>query len=165
MMERSIAIVFGALVIAYFGPVRAEDAGAVALRRAAVEANCPKVDTRQSAVRATTCRMKAMRPVLAEHAPAALSAFDKMAAGDLASAKKYEAGQITGEQYMAEAKARSAEFSAETEQGRQAWEPGTAARTVQSHHECNVQPLHHARLGGCCAGEASQPRMPALGPA
>jgi ubiquinone biosynthesis protein UbiJ len=45
-----------------------------------------------------------------------------MAARNIASAKKFAAGQITGEQYLADGKARAAEFLAETEQGRQALE-------------------------------------------
>jgi hypothetical protein len=103
-------------------PAHADDVTVAALNRAAAEANCPKVDSRQNAVRATMCRMNATRPVLAEHAPATLPAFEKMAARNIASAKKFAAGQITGEQYMAEGKARAAEFLAETEQARQALE-------------------------------------------
>jgi hypothetical protein len=118
--QHRVAVLFvGALLVT---PAHADDVTVAALRRAAVEANCPKMDSRQNAVRATTCRMKATRPVLAEHAPATLPAFDKMASRNIASAKKFAAGQITGEQDMTEGKARAAEFLAETEQGRQALE-------------------------------------------
>jgi len=122
-------------------PARADDVTVAALNRAAVEANCPKADSRQNAVRATKCRMNATRPVLAEHAPATLPAFEKMASRNIASAKKFAAGQITGEQYMAEGKARAAEFLADTERGASLG-AGTAARTMQSHGE----PLDHAGL-------------------
>jgi hypothetical protein len=141
-------------------PARADDVTVAALNRAAVEANCPKADSRQNAVRATKCRMNATRPVLAEHAPATLPAFEKMASRNIASAKKFAAGQITGEQYMAEGKARAAEFLAETEQGRQSLGAGTAARTTQSHGE----PLDHAGPASCRAREAAQSRVPALRP-
>jgi len=118
-----LILLVGAMLLT---PARADDVTVAALNRAAVEANCPKADSRQNAVRATKCRMNATRPVLAEHAPATLPAFEKMASRNIASAKKFAAGQITGEQYMAEGKARAAEFLAETEQGRQALAFGSA---------------------------------------
>ena len=114
-----LILLVGAMLLT---PTKADDVTVAALNRAAVKANCPEVDSRQNAVRATMCRMNATRPVLAEHAPATLPAFDKMAARNIASARKFAAGQITGEQYMAEGKARAAEFLADTEQGRQALE-------------------------------------------
>ena len=114
-----LILLVGAMLLT---PAKADDVTVAALNRAAAKANCPEVDSRQNAVRATMCRMNATRPVLAEHAPATLPAFDKMAARNIASAKKFAAGQITGEQYMAEGKARAAEFLAETERGRQALE-------------------------------------------
>jgi len=117
--SRLLILFVGAMLLT---PARADDVTVAALNKAAVEANCPKADSRQNAVRATMCRMNAIRPVLAERTPASLPAFDKMAARNIASAKKFAAGQITGEQYLAEGKARAAEFLAETEQGRQALE-------------------------------------------
>src|SRR6478672_2450941 len=117
--SRLLILLVGAMLLT---PAKADDVTVAALNRAAAEANCPEVDSRQNAVRATMCRMNATRPVLAEHAPATLPAFDKMAARNIASAKKFAAGQITGEQYLAEGKARAAEFLAETERGRQALE-------------------------------------------
>jgi len=117
--SRLLILFVGAMLLT---PARADDVTVAALNKAAVEANCPKADSRQNAVRATMCRMNAIRPVLAERTPASLPAFDKMAARNIASAKKFAAGQITGEQYLAEGKARAAEFLAETERGRQALE-------------------------------------------
>ena len=121
--SRLLILFVGAMLLTQ---AKADDVTVAALNRAAVKANCPEVDSRQNAVRATMCRMNAIRPVLAERAPASLPAFDKMAARNIASARKFAAGQITGEQYMAEGKARAAEFLAETEQGRQALAFGSA---------------------------------------
>ena len=75
--SRLLILLVGAMLLT---PTKADDVTVAALNRAAVKANCPEVDSRQNAVRATMCRMNATRPVLAEHAPATLPAFDKMAA-------------------------------------------------------------------------------------
>ena len=117
--SRLLILFVGAMLLTQ---AKADDVTVAALNRAAVKANCPEVDSRQNAVRATMCRMNAIRPVLAERAPASPPAFDKMAARNIASAKKFAAGQITGEQYLAEGKARAAEFLEETEPRRQALE-------------------------------------------
>ena len=92
-------------------PAAAESADA-----AAIEAHCPPYFPRGNAVKATLCNAKAARSALA-HRPGTLELFDALVKGNLVSARKFDAGKITAEQYVAETQARGEEFEAKNNEG------------------------------------------------
>ena len=94
------------------------DAFTASLKRAMVEAHCPEV-RKGTAVRAITCISKAGRGVFAELAPGSLDLFETYAADNLKSARDFDEGQISAQQYTSEIRARTNEFF---KKGRQAYE-------------------------------------------
>jgi len=97
-----LLVVLAALLFAK--PAAAESAFEVSIKRAPY--------SRGEAVRAGICFSTAMRPVMA---PASLVNFAAMMEGNVESAKKFDDGKITAEQYIAEIHARWQEFAAKTD--------------------------------------------------
>ena len=96
-------------------PASAESAFEASVKRALTEAHCPPYSQGQ-AVRAAVCFSTAMRPVMA---PASLVNFEAMMAGNIESARKFDDGKSTAEQYIAEIRARWQEFAAKNDEGSQ----------------------------------------------
>ena len=94
-------------------PASAESAFESSIKRALTEAHCPPY-SQGEAVRAAICHSTAMRPVMA---PASLVNFEAMMKGNLESARKFDDGKITAEQYVAEIRAQWEEFAAKNDEG------------------------------------------------
>jgi len=92
-------------------PASAESAFEASIKRALTEAHCPPYSQGQ-AVRAAVCFSTAMRPVMA---PASLVNFEAMMEGNIESARKFDDGKSTAEQYIAEIRARWQEFAAKND--------------------------------------------------
>jgi hypothetical protein len=60
-----------------------------------------------------------MRPVMAQYSPASLVIFAAMMESNIESARKFEDGKITAEQYLAEVRAQWEEFAAKNGEGSQ----------------------------------------------
>jgi hypothetical protein len=97
-------------------PASAESAFEAAMRQALTEAHCPPY-SRIMAVEAAFCHSTAMRPVMAQYAPASLVIFEAMMESNIESARKFEDGKITAEQYIAEVRAQWKEFAAKNGEG------------------------------------------------
>ena len=96
-------------------PASAESVFEASIKRALTEAHCPPY-SRGEAVRAAICFSTAMRPVMPS---ASLVNFEAMMEGNIESAKKFDDGKITAEQYTAEIRARWEEFAAKNDDGSQ----------------------------------------------
>ena len=92
-------------------PASAESAFEASIKRALTEAHCPPYSQGQ-AVRAAVCFSTAMRPVMA---PASLVNFEAMMEGNIESARKFDDGKSTAEQYIAEIRTRWQEFAAKND--------------------------------------------------
>jgi hypothetical protein len=92
-------------------PASAESVFEASIRRALTEAHCPPY-SQGHAVMAAVCFSTAMRPVMA---PASLLNFEAMMEGNIESARKFDDGKITAEQYLAEIHGRWQEFAAKND--------------------------------------------------
>jgi hypothetical protein len=90
------------VTLLFVTPASAESAFETSIKRALTEAHCPPY-SRGEAVRAAVCRSIAMRPVIG---PASLINFEAMMEGNIESARKFDDGKITTEQYIAEIRAQ-----------------------------------------------------------
>ena len=97
-------------------PASAESAFKASTKRALTEAHCPPFSQGES-VRAAICRSMAMQPVMAQYSPASLVIFEAMMEGNIESARKFDDGKITAEQYIAEIRAQWEEFLAKNDEG------------------------------------------------
>ena len=97
-------------------PASAESAFEASAKRALAEAHCPPF-SRGESVRAAICRSMAMEPVMAQYSPASLLIFEAMMEGNIESARKFDDGKITAEQYVAEIRAQWEEFAAKNGEG------------------------------------------------
>ena len=97
-------------------PASAESPFESSMKRALTKAHCPPY-SRGEAVRAAICRSMAMESVMAQHSPASLLNFEAMTESNIESARKFDDGKITAEQYLAEIIARWKEFSASNDEG------------------------------------------------
>ena len=97
-------------------PASAESALEASMKRALTEARCPPF-SRGEAVRAAICRSMAIEPVMAQYSPASLLIFEAMMENNIESARKFDDGKITAEQYLAEITAQWKEFSASNDAG------------------------------------------------
>ena len=86
-------------------PASAESAFEASIKKALTEAHCPPY-SRGAAVRATICRSIPMRSVMGQYSPASLVNFEAMMEGNIESARKFDDGKITTEQYIAEIRAQ-----------------------------------------------------------
>jgi hypothetical protein len=59
----------------------------------------------------------AMRPVMAQYAPASLVIFEAMMEGKIELARKFDDGKITAEQYIAEVHTQWEQFLAKNDEG------------------------------------------------
>jgi hypothetical protein len=103
-------------------PASAESAFEASTKRALAEAHCPPYSQGLSA-RAAICRSMALEPVLAQYSPASFVNFAAMMEGNIESARKFDDGKITAEQYLAEIRAQWEEFAAKNNEGSQNPEP------------------------------------------
>ena len=94
-------------------PASAETAFETSMKRALTEAHCPPY-ARGEAVRAAVCRSIAIRPVIGA---GSLVNFEAMMEGNIESARKFDDGKITAEQYIAEIRAQWEEFAAKNDEG------------------------------------------------
>lgn len=99
-------------------PASAESTFEASTKRALTEAHCPPF-SQGVAVRAAICRSLAMEPVMAQYSPASLLIFEAMMEGNIESARKFDDGKITAEQYVAEIRAQWEEFAAKNDEGPQ----------------------------------------------
>ena len=95
-------------------PASAESQFESSMKRALTEAHCPPY-SRGAAVRAAICHSIAMQPVMAQYSPTSLVIFEAMMEGNIESARKFDDGKITAEQYIAEIRARWQEFAAKND--------------------------------------------------
>jgi hypothetical protein len=100
------------VTLLFVTPASAESAFEASMKRALTEAHCPPY-SRGEAVRAAVCRSIAMRPVIG---PASLVNFEAMMEGNIESARKFDDGKITTEQYIAEIRAQWEEFAAKDDE-------------------------------------------------
>ena len=107
-----LLVLFAALLFVI--PASAESAFEASAKRALAEAHCPPF-SRGESVRAAICRSMAMEPVMAQYSPASLLIFEAMMEGNIESARKFDDGKITAEQYIAEIRARWQEFVAKND--------------------------------------------------
>jgi len=112
---------FGLLIALMFvTPAMAESVLMAAINRARTEARCPHYP-KATMVNYIICDSAAVRPVVAEHLPEALGIYDDHIKGNLVSAKKLDAGDISGRQFVAEWDVRARELVAKFEEaGRKA---------------------------------------------
>jgi hypothetical protein len=101
------------VTLLFVTPASAESAFEASMKRALTEAHCPPY-ARGEAVRAAVCRSTAIRPVIGA---ASLVNFDAMMEGNIESAKKFDDGKITAEQYIAEIRAQWEEFAVKNGEG------------------------------------------------
>jgi hypothetical protein len=101
------------VTLLFVTPAPAESAFEASMKRALTEAHCPPY-SRGEAVRAAVCRSIAMRPVIG---PASLVNFEAMMEGNIESARKFDDGKITTEQYVAEIRAQWEDFAAKNDEG------------------------------------------------
>jgi len=97
-------------------PASAESQFEFSMKRALTEAHCPPY-SRGAAVRAAICHSIAMQPVMAQYSPTSLVIFEAMMEGNIESARKFDDGKITAEQYLAEVRAQWEEFAAKNGEG------------------------------------------------
>ena len=109
-----LLVLFAALLFVI--PASAESAFEASAKRALAEAHCPPF-SRGESVRAAICRSMAMEPVMAQYSPTSLVIFEAMMEGNIESARKFDDGKITAEQYLAEARAQWEEFAAKNGEG------------------------------------------------
>jgi hypothetical protein len=98
------------VALLFVAPASAESPFESSMKRALTEAHCPPY-SQGEAVRAAICRSMAMEPVMAQHSPASLLIFEAMMESNIESARKFDDGKITTEQYLAEITAQWKEFS------------------------------------------------------
>jgi hypothetical protein len=79
-------------------------------KRVIAQAHCPKI-AQGDAERAIRCFGAAERAIFAAFGPGAASAYDKTVAAQMITARKYDAGKISGQQYNDETKANRADLS------------------------------------------------------
>ena len=111
-----LLVLFAALLFVI--PASAESAFEASTKRSLTEAHWPPFSQGES-VRAAICRSMAMEPVMAQYSPASLLIFEAMMEGNIESARKFDDGKITAEQYIAEIRAQWEEFSAKNDEGSQ----------------------------------------------
>lgn len=109
-------------------PASAESAFEASMKRALTEAHCPPFSQGESA-RAAICHSLAMRPVMAQYSPASLVIFEAMMEGNIETARKFDDGKITAEQYIAEIRAQWEEFLAKND--------GGSENSKREHEQCN----------------------------
>jgi hypothetical protein len=102
-------------------PASAESAFEASTKSALAKADCPPYSQGKS-VKAAICRSMAMEPVMAQYSPASLVNFEDMMVGNIESARKFDDGKITAEQYIAEIRAQWEEFAAKNEEGSENFE-------------------------------------------
>jgi hypothetical protein len=112
-MSRLLVLLVALLFVT---PASAESPFESSMKRALTEAHCPPY-SQGEAVRAAICRSMAMEPVMAQHSPASLLNFEAMMESNIESARKFDDGKITAEQYLAEVAAQWKEFSARNDGG------------------------------------------------
>ena len=140
------------VTLLFVTPAPAESAFEASMKRALTEAHCPPY-SRGEAVRAAVCRSIAMRPVIG---PASLVNFEAMMEGNIESAKKFDDGKITAEQYIAEIRARWQEFVAKNDDAQD-------SERDRRQEQCNRiihDPVDNRWTGGRWAGEAAEPGVP-----
>ena len=101
------------VTLLFVTPASAESAFETSMKRALTEAHCPPY-ARGEAVRAAVCRSIAIRPVIGA---GSLVNFEAMMEGNIESARKFDDGKITAEQYIAEIRAQWEEFAAKNNKG------------------------------------------------
>jgi hypothetical protein len=104
------------VALLFVTPASAESPFESSMKRALTKAHCPPY-SQGEAVRAAICRSMAMEPVMAQYSPASLLIFEAMMERNIESARKFDDGKITAEQYLAEITAQWKEFSASNDEG------------------------------------------------
>jgi hypothetical protein len=103
------------VTLLFITPASAESTFEASMKRALTEAHCPPY-SRGEAVRAAVCRSIAMRPVIG---PASLVNFEPIMEDNIETARKFDDGKITTEQYIAEIRAQWEDFATKNEEDSQ----------------------------------------------